>query len=44
MLEACRPMPFFVVVHYEAWPDRLDSLLFPFVFVFYYYAMVVRGG
>ena len=24
--------------------DRLDSLLFPFVFVFYYYAMVVRGG
>ena len=24
--------------------DRLDSLLFPFVFVFYYYAVVVRGG
>jgi phosphatidate cytidylyltransferase len=24
--------------------DRLDSLLFPFVFVVYYYAVVVRGG
>lgn len=24
--------------------DRLDSLLFPFVFIFYYYAAVVRGG
>ena len=24
--------------------DRLDSLLFPFVFAYYYYAVAARGG